>query len=275
MTDTRVATQAVEVLITSSGDPRVSSQAVETLIPAQPTDPYGALVFSDTPVAYWRFSEGAGTTVIDSMGNGRTLTLSTGSLSTTYPSLPLGTEGYSFDVVAAAPYASVPDAAWHEPANFTVECWFNADATSSYRALVTRDGSGTRGWNFYLLSGQLHWYDNGASVATGTTTVTTGRAYHAAAVYNGTNITLYLNGIQEAQANTTPGTTPTLGMLVGASYAGTGTPTFYFDGRIDEVAFYNTALSQTTLKNHYLAGAQLHSKEPVIRRQAVNKRSRW
>ncbi len=75
--------------------------------------------------------------------------------------------------------------------------------------------------------------------------------YHAAATYNGTAWTLYLNGQTEAQ--TTVGVTPQSGSIQHAAIASaltsTGAPSGYFHGTIDEVRIWNTARSQQQIQS--------------------------
>jgi hypothetical protein len=144
-------------------------------------------------------------------------------------------------------FVSVPDITLG-PRNFTVETWFLtdrlehrhllADDTADQRWLIGIEaGGGTDNLAFWIGDGSS-W--NQANNVAGSTALTTGTWYHAALVRSGQHVTLYLNGRAEAFAqidsgHTVPGTMARVG--------GMGGGTANWDGTVDEVAFYNRALS--------------------------------
>lgn len=87
---------------------------------------------------------------------------------------------------------------------FTIECWVKPDGNySNYNTLIakrTGDTSGTFGWELYLRisTGVVSFATNAAGVES-SSTPTAGVWSHIAAVYDGTNINLYLNGTRVAQ----------------------------------------------------------------------------
>lgn len=221
-----------------------------------PTATYGDTVLADTPLAYWRFQNTSGTTVADASGNNRPLTLS----STT----GIGAPGLSTDLNdlswnapgTAGAYGSVANAAWQHAASFTAEAIIQPDVVSSYRGILTHDGQSTRSWNFYLTDGKLLVYDYsavaGGSVLTSTVTLAANQRYHVVMTYENGTVKLYVNGAESGSRSNVALRTTTSGMplIVGASYAGTSPPTFLFDGRIDEVAFYASALPAQRVAAH-------------------------
>src|SRR5262249_13962061 len=146
----------------------------------------------------------------------------------------------------------------------SVEAWVRPDA------VPTNAGSGwniVTKWNselLYIEGGAtpkfvFTLYNPGTSsylpTATSTTTVATGTTYHIVGTYDGTNLRLYVNGVLE---RTTARSGPVNDSALGATIApgGWGTrPSPRYDGRIDEVAIYNTALSSTRVQAHYTIGA--------------------
>ena len=223
---------------------------------------YSSEVLADSPLGYWRLGDTSGTTMTDSSGNGRDGSYSNVNLNQS--SLLLtdsANKAVGFGVTGATwRYGLVADAAWLDSSSFTVECWFTATTTSSYQGLVTRDGvPGSRGWNLYLLNGQLHLFDAAGSgaILTGSTTVSTNTTYHAVLTSNGSTVKLYLNGAQDATGSYALGNSLANNIMVGASVAGNGEPTspaLGLSGVIDEVAYYGTALSATRVGDHYTAG---------------------
>ncbi len=80
--------------------------------------------------------------------------------------------------------------------------------------------------------------------------------YHVAAVYNGSDIRLYTNGILDGTPVGLTGNVVTTNraLLVGSGWSGSNPLAFPFDGIIDEVAIYNRSLSAQEIKEHYLRG---------------------
>ena len=72
-----------------------------------------------------------------------------------------------------------------------------------------------------------------------TTPLATSQWYHVAAVYNGTTVTLYLNGLKVARANAT-GSIASSVLTLGKNPSSL---TEYFRGKIDEVRVFNSALT--------------------------------
>lgn len=84
-----------------------------------------------------------------------------------------------------------------------------------------------------------------------TTTVATSSTYDVVATYDATNLKLYVNGALEA-------TTPRTGALndsasgVAVAAGGWGTlPSARFHGTLDDLAFYDTALTAAQVQAHY------------------------
>lgn len=219
-----------------------------------PVPTYGDVVLADNPSAYWRFQNATGTSVADATSAGRTLTLST-STGVGAPGLSGDAGDYSWNAPGTTgAYASIANASWQHVAPFTAEAIIRPDVINSYRAIVSHDGSSTRSWNLYLKDGKLLVYDFsvGGDVIAGSGALSAGQTYHVAITYEAGVTRLYLNGNPDGSktGSVLRTTTNNMPFLVGASYAGTASPTFLFDGTIDEVAFYNTALSAARLKAH-------------------------
>lgn len=93
---------------------------------------------------------------------------------------------------------------------------------------------------------------NGNPLSSLGVTPTVGTAYHVVVVCDNTNATVYVNGIAtNTGARTFFHAYSAPNLMIG------GTGSIYaaaFNGIIDEVAVYQTALSQTQVTNHFLAG---------------------
>ena len=162
------------------------------------------------------------------------------------------------------------DPAFNTSGSFTVEAWlrpteegagnaqcplFNCQAsTEDYgwdfyqRASVA--GSGQQGWEFYMNNA------TGARVADAVGgTYTVGQWCHLVAVYDATaaTATLYVNGVQVAQATGVSGyvPNPSYPLSIGGYWDGSQNP---YVGDIDEFAFYGSALSAAKVLAHYQNG---------------------
>ena len=75
-------------------------------------------------------------------------------------------------------------------------------------------------------------------------------AYHLVATYDGTNLTLYINGASQGSAACTPNITTETSVVLGNDYlSDTG-----LNGYLQGVAYYNTVLSASRVNAHYMAG---------------------
>jgi hypothetical protein len=132
--------------------------------------------------------------------------------------------------------------------SFTIEGWFKASAFSSgWEAIVTK---GDASWRVqrYNATDNLDFGTNGLSNQDlqGTTNVNDGNWHHVAAVYDGSNKFLYVDGKLDAEAAVS-GTlsTDTDPLYFGENAQMTGR---YFDGLIDEVRIWNAALDSATIR---------------------------
>jgi hypothetical protein len=145
----------------------------------------------------------------------------------------------------------------------TVEAWISGDVwAGANRAILTHDaGSGAqRAFQVEVSSAGklfLNVWNTGGTLytATGATTLSLTTAYHVVATYDGSTAKVYVNGIQDASVAAT-GTMRTSSALMwlGAENAGAGARVSNYNGILDEVAVYGTALSAARILAHYNAG---------------------
>ena len=134
---------------------------------------------------------------------------------------------------------------------FTISMWFNADSyPSTNPALISQFSSGLSGRFFIGVR------DNGGRKITaflnahnyGSTVINTGAWYHLALVNNNNTATLYLNGSVDGNF-TFPTSVVNTDTLIG-----TLSPTSnHWNGKIDEVAIWNAALSSDAITEIYNA----------------------
>lgn len=213
---------------------------------------YSSEVLADSPLVYLELDEASGTTAADSSGNSRDMTSANCTVNQATV-MPLGTASYDFNGTSSQ--ISLVDALWQRPSAMTVEAWIRPDAVNSFRAIGGKDASGS-GWAFYIIDGKLSLYTNGTAHTTTSVYFTAGNTYHVAATYSAGAIKLYVDGAEvqswTGQALTQNGTSLMCGVSTGSN--GGAFRFFWFDGRIDEFAYYDTALSGTRISDHYTAG---------------------
>ena len=153
--------------------------------------------------------------------------------------------------------------------DFSISMWINADtAPQLYDGILTyRVYSGNYQpsllWTFnpslvFSFASSTSSFSITAS-SLSRTSIVTGSWYHLTiSGENGQALKLYINGVEDTAASTsgTVGTmSQTNSLIIGADIYQLNTPTRVFDGKIDEVAIWNTALSEETIQAIYDATA--------------------
>src|SRR5229473_619446 len=200
------------------------------------------------PVAGYACSEGSGTTTVDSSGNNNTGTLLSGASWTT-----AGKYGNAISFNGSTGYVSVPDSnSLHIGATGTMEAWVNLSATSRWHGIIAKGNANSNATTNYSIeinssNGVECGVGNGstATIVDSTATLTAGTFYHVACTWDGTNVTIYINGVKDqfrAQGLTPASNTSPL--YIG-QFGGNVDRT---SGVIDEVRIYNRALSAAQIQ---------------------------
>jgi hypothetical protein len=162
------------------------------------------------------------------------------------------------DYVQAVSTTSIPIGA----SSRSVELWFKT--SSAARQVLFNYGTPATNQEFGL------WLNAGGTTMTawgsssdktftmpGATAVNDGAWHHVVKTYDGTSIALYIDGVgltpQTATRNTVM---DAYGFGIGAVISPMDTTNSggYFNGSLDEVSFYTTALNQATVTSHYQLG---------------------
>jgi hypothetical protein len=213
-------------------------------------------------VGYWPLNEGAGTLTLDASGNGNTGTLVNGPQWTTGPILVFdGVDDYVDVGLLDVPGSALTLAAWiysEDLANCVAnDCRILSKATGTaendhtFMLSTIQSGADTR-LRFRLKT----------DGATSTLIASSGNLpedswVHAAAVYDGSSMLLYLDGILVGSTGKTGNlsTNPAVPVWIGANpLSATDRP---WDGAIDEVRIYDRALSPAEIKALPLPSAYL------------------
>jgi len=151
--------------------------------------------------------------------------------------------------------ALVPYGSWMSQTALSVEAII--ESTQNDGVIASRGSASTQSWLLNLTGGKIRFTRNGSggnSSATSVASFNDGARHHIVATYDATVGTiLYVDGVQVATAG--PATTPvtnTEPLTIAADNTGIGGGTFY-EGIMDEVAFYDHVLTPTRIAAHYSA----------------------
>jgi PKD repeat protein len=226
-------------------------------IPPAPADDYGKRVFDDDPTLFWRLNEANGGAAADSgpLGVGGTYT---GSTTGGQSGAVAGTTNKS--VLFQSPSAVYSNAVFTNPTTYSAELWFSTTTTVGGKLIGFGNAQEGLSNNY---DRHIYMQDDGRLVFGTYTgqlnTITSGNAYndgqwhHAVATQSNAGMVLFVDGVS---VGTNPQTSA-------QDYSGYwkigGDPTWgsssaYFNGKLDEAAVYQTALSATTVADHYRIG---------------------
>jgi hypothetical protein len=217
-------------------------------------------VQADSPVAFYPLDETDGVVATDVVGgfdgeylNGVVLGEPGSVLSETGTSIGL--------LQGSATKVDVPYAAELNPAVFTVEVWAQVTGGTSYRSPLTSRADGPqRGYIFYADPSNVWQFWTGSGEQTGWHVlsgpgVVNGAWAHLVGVFDGFTKKFYLNGQEVASAdNVFVGPNDEHPLRIGGG-ATESTGSFFFEGQVDNVAIYDSALSAERIQAHYVTGA--------------------
>jgi len=214
---------------------------------------YELEVLSDNPVAYWPLSDAAGsTTVADATGNGNTGTVNGGvtlgepGVVAQFPNetsgLFNGTTGYiqtTVDPIGSA---------------ISLEAWVKSTATSASAQIIFDSGAaaGATGTGLWLnVGGAVEAVFEGLACTSNIAIAGDNKWHHVVATFNGSDISIYIDGVLEGQTASTTAVTAGYNGRIGEYGNGT---TDHFTGYIGQVGVYaTTALSAARIQAHYNA----------------------
>lgn len=222
-------------------------------------DDYSALVISDSPLFYLRLGESAGPTASDSSGNGRNGTYTGGVTFSETSLLPGATDNSSVKFNGSTGYVSIADASWMDVTTAgSWEAWIKTTASGAIKTILARDDVSTnRAFELRLTAAgklQLVLY-SAPSTTIGFPegpVINDGIIHHVVATYDGAFITYFVDGIQVTRS----AATGTIANVAYAIHIGSLAGAFQFwDGWVDEAAFYGRTISPAEIREHYKKGA--------------------
>lgn len=235
---------------------------------------YSAAVLADAPVAYYRLGESSGLIAEDSSGNNRDgSNLGTPTLGATGLLVDDADTSYSFDGVDDR--VSIADAAWQDVTFISVECLISPGDLVGFQSFVDRDNNGPgaatdRAFQFRLNATKVEFliWNTAGSLSTllGNTVLVANNTYHVVATWDGVTSKIYVNGVLDnSVAFAGVGVRPITGpLLIGANQSANPFAQPFF-GEIDEVAYYDYALTLAQIETHYNESLTPTAPEPSER----------
>lgn len=221
---------------------------------------YVSEVEADAPKAWYRMQEASGL-IQDETAYANHATSSVGTASYQIAS-PITSEPSDYSIAFIEDSFSIPD----DPDidfgdTLTVEAWISKD-DSIERAICAR---GSNALTFTVNTGGylVAYKADVGEIVTATASIVLSSWYHVAYTKATTTSKLYLNGadVTGTVTDRTLSTTATP-LIVGADYNGTS---IQWNGGLDEVAFYSTALSADRILAHYNAALGITGGPPTLR----------
>ena len=224
-------------------------------------------LIQDNPIAYWRLGELTGTTA-DNLGSLGSLVDGTYSGSPTSKSGLIGDDDTAMNFDGVDDGVLIPDDTSINTgtsyAQKTIELTFSADTVSGTQVLYEQGGR-TNGLNIYIKEGQLNF-----GAWTGHTgewlsyDISENTTYQVALVFDNGSLTGYVNGQSIGMVSTSFSEIAghngdiAIGQVsqdtrLSNTEEISETSSNHFDGTIDEVVLYNTALSEKRIEAHYEA----------------------
>jgi len=203
-------------------------------------------------VGLWHFDEGSGEIAFDSSGNGNDGTI-TGA---TYVESVNSVFDKALSFNGADGYVKVVDSSSLDVTDYTLELWMNANNfTNLYPTLLNRRvQSPALGYYWIWIKGNciVLTYSDGtiARSAYWYASFSTGEWYHIALTKSGSLFTMYKNASSLGTKNLTYADTVDGDLFIG-TYQGRTASRYNFDGIIDEVRIWNTALAAEELGQFY------------------------
>ncbi len=198
---------------------------------------------------YWKLDDGSGTSATDSSTNGNTGTLTNG------PTWTTGQIGGAVNFDGTNDYISLPSTinvstlgAW--------SAWFKT-SSSGNNEIIGKDkfnGPTNSNHRVALISGQVVFYDGTNDVAaytlTSPSTYNDGNWHHMTATW-GMGAKLYVDGVVVASSTSNAADNSGTYISIGRNNNEGNTPTWYFNGQIDEARIYNRVLSSDEVGSLY------------------------
>jgi hypothetical protein len=205
-------------------------------------------------IGVWKLNETSGTTAADSSVFAKNGTLS-GSANWSTDCGGLGV----FDFNGSSNYISTTNASHLQPTSaVTIAAWVKGNswgAGTDVDMILRKGEANPNNYALAISDGRVELLLDGSdgSGIRGNTVLSAGQWYHVAAVWDGSTVRLFVNGVLD---NTPPSRTGTIGADTRPLYIGGRSGADFFDGMIRDVRIYNRAVYDSEIQK--LAGLLGH-----------------
>lgn len=225
--------------------------------PDAPTT-YTAAVLLDAPLAYFRLNETAGVNAYDTVGGapgtivGNTMLGQPGALAND-PDLAMRFDGLNgavdldqrFGFAGTVPYS--------------IECWVRLELDGQSRSIMSKwkQPPLSAGWDLYYSDTMVAITREQMDIASDSimtpNMIGDGAYHHVVGTFEGTTLSLYIDGRLKASRSPTTAQIPAIveKMMIGAGNGNAAQQNQVLHGSIDEVAFYDHALTAERVSAHY------------------------
>ena len=171
---------------------------------------------------------------------------------------------YSVEFDGTDDYVDIPhDSSLDTAGSMSFSVWIYADDVSGYKTILAKRANTNFDWQFAITGSKFQFYDGGAgSSLDSATSPNASQWYHVVfsvdyGVTNGTKI--YINGSSDAQGTFSPNSE------LAPMRIGDNSKNRFFNGKIDEVSWFHSALSASDVTAIYNSGTptDLTSYSPV------------
>ncbi len=198
----------------------------------------------DTSSAYQRMT-------LDGYGNLETIYNFNDTTYITFAFAPLIEEERAVYFNGTQDYIDIQNKLNLEPSGFTISAWIKPSVqnTGEVSILSKRNAAFTEGFDFTISANNkigISWNNSSLQSLSSTTTIPNDQWHHVAVTYNGTQVSIYIDGVLDSSATRTAPVATNAAFLIGA--ANKNAPTQHFKGHIDEVRIWNTQLTTKQLR---------------------------
>jgi hypothetical protein len=208
-------------------------------------------ICAPVPVGWWKLDEGSGTTAADSSGNNNTGTLVNGPAWSTNTALPAN-DPYSLQFDGSTSYVEVQSSNLLElTSSLTLSAWINtpdptAGGTGSTMGVIGKaNAGGGSGYRLGVENGRADLGLGGSFNCSlqSTSAIVANTWTHIAGTYDGTTMTIYVNGVAQGTSWCANGAllTSTQPLDIGREFAGPDGRNF--NGLVDDARVYNEAMT--------------------------------
>jgi hypothetical protein len=142
----------------------------------------------------------------------------------------------------------------------TLSAWIKLDSLGLFQGIISKRSASGTNYQFYIRNTNVLSFYDGTGVVNDSVALTSGSWIHVAVVVNGSNLTFYRNGSASATGSGVSVSSNTADLTVGEVNGSS-----FLNGKVDECAVFDTALSASDISAIYNSGVpdDLTSYSPV------------